>query len=108
MRISDWSSDVCSSDLEERNHPRPAQALAHHDFACGINTVDLKHRLRNVQPDRRNLLHRSSPPAHPADHTAGSWRAVNVISWRLTARKRGLGKADIRKGSAPRLHSAGR
>ena len=46
---------------EERNHPGPAQALAHHHFACGINTVDLKHRLRDIQPDRYNLLHRSSP-----------------------------------------------
>src|SRR3546814_5725471 len=23
MRISDWSSDVCSSDLDDRNHPCP-------------------------------------------------------------------------------------
>src|SRR3546814_20261515 len=27
MRISDWSSDVCSSDLKEQNLPFPAQNL---------------------------------------------------------------------------------
>src|SRR3546814_8279174 len=44
MRISDWSSDVCSSDLrpQEGRHPR---RLAPHDQAerrlCGEGAVDL-------------------------------------------------------------------
>src|SRR3546814_9884738 len=28
MRISDWSSDVCSSDLTEKRTPRPATAAS--------------------------------------------------------------------------------
>src|SRR3546814_15118441 len=38
MRISDWSSDVCSSDLEVR------LAHAHHEILIG----DGEHRLRDV------------------------------------------------------------
>src|SRR3546814_3763217 len=29
MRISDWSSDVCSSDLEPDSLPRPARPVGH-------------------------------------------------------------------------------
>src|SRR3546814_15934830 len=37
MRISDWSSDVCSSDLSSSNHPL-AQAIVCHIKAAGILT----------------------------------------------------------------------
>src|SRR3546814_18076366 len=37
MRISDWSSDVCSSDLSSSNHPL-AQAIVCHTKAAGILT----------------------------------------------------------------------
>src|SRR3546814_6752669 len=32
MRISDWSSDVCSSDLKQERMPRPLQRA--HEAAC--------------------------------------------------------------------------
>src|SRR3546814_10922063 len=34
MRISDWSSDVCSSDLKRRILPSPVQAHHRHDTPC--------------------------------------------------------------------------
>src|SRR3546814_6121147 len=38
MRISDWSSDVCSSDLRARDILRPAEARQQH---MALNHVDL-------------------------------------------------------------------
>src|SRR3546814_9731623 len=35
MRISDWSSDVCSSDLGE-NHRQPLEMPAHHRDVAGV------------------------------------------------------------------------
>src|SRR3546814_1925517 len=47
MRISDWSSDVCSSDLELL-HPDPPRLVAHplgagEDVAHGIEVVGVRH-----------------------------------------------------------------
>src|SRR3546814_5537482 len=42
MRISDWSSDVCSSDLASRNAPRLARIAAE----CGIRMVTIHGRTR--------------------------------------------------------------
>src|SRR3546814_3646577 len=43
MRISDWSSDVCSSDLPHYVYPLPIkQALVFHDYTrCWIGTTTL-------------------------------------------------------------------
>src|SRR3546814_19972358 len=35
MRISDWSSDVCSSDLRQHRHPRPGIGQIAEDVALG-------------------------------------------------------------------------
>src|SRR3546814_18899920 len=37
MRISDWSSDVCSSDLPGRGAPRPAWRIERSAGAGGLN-----------------------------------------------------------------------
>src|SRR3546814_10350948 len=34
MRISDWSSDVCSSDLPEHNRPPPKRRLRMSNHGC--------------------------------------------------------------------------
>src|SRR3546814_16675278 len=51
MRISDWSSDVCSSDLDAGQPPRPGHAIQVIGFPCEIWTVprDRQHR----RPARR-------------------------------------------------------
>src|SRR3546814_7999125 len=55
MRISDWSSDVCSSDLRAqpgRLHPgRPVRRV-------GFAAVQLAGTRRRAQPDRRELQDR--------------------------------------------------
>src|SRR3546814_4638041 len=47
MRISDWSSDVCSSDLPDRKHATGA-GLHHHDPFMGSHRQDLQDRQRRV------------------------------------------------------------
>src|SRR3546814_9692485 len=47
MRISDWSSDVCSSDLGERIHFQPAiECRTHVRHAVGEGEGQLLHRRR--------------------------------------------------------------
>ena len=38
---------------EERQHRVPPQPLRHNHFALGINAVNLKHRLRQIETDER-------------------------------------------------------
>src|SRR3546814_14956780 len=55
MRISDWSSDVCSSDLLERNRAAIGQAMADrvfHDLA--VLAAEL-HQLRHRRPSEAQL-----------------------------------------------------
>src|SRR3546814_19544570 len=87
MRISDWSSDVCSSDLTELQ--RPFQALLqiaadlervslrlpfHHGLAVGIENTDARAALADIQthavccfvPDRRAVRSGAGCCALPA------------------------------------------
>src|SRR3546814_9148766 len=59
MRISDWSSDVCSSDLMTAEPPQAATATSHQpliDPASDENPADESRR----SPAHRPELHRSS------------------------------------------------
>src|SRR3546814_7918761 len=58
MRISDWSSDVCSSDLLVG-----LQRLA---AVIDVGTVASEHRdqNRNQNQDRQIFFHRDIPPTH--------------------------------------------
>src|SRR3546814_13398143 len=81
MRISDWSSDVCSSDLFVR-HYRPelrvvilgsgpeAQALAHQANAFGLQT-------ELMQP--RNAAGGELTLYQPADVPLDKWTAVAAL-----------------------------
>src|SRR3546814_8393382 len=48
MRISDWSSDVCSSDLRERQHAARQEVLASDLHDAGTDPVPLLQRLRGA------------------------------------------------------------
>src|SRR3546814_1117846 len=58
MRISDWSSDVCSSDLLVGLQRRAA--------VIDVGTVASEHRdqNRNQNQDRQIFFHRDIPPTH--------------------------------------------
>src|SRR3546814_9016634 len=51
MRISDWSSDVCSSDLLPANH----------HIASRIDPVNLDNALRKIDPKPDSLSHGRPP-----------------------------------------------
>src|SRR3546814_5682631 len=67
MRISDWSSDVCSSDLRVRSQPKLAVGLAF--VERGIERdIELRRgqplqRPRHVEPRMRVAAHLDSPLA---------------------------------------------
>src|SRR3546814_12855409 len=48
MRISDWSSDVCSSDLSHRLH-RPSNVAARGEDDHGHHVLSVRQRLLNVE-----------------------------------------------------------
>src|SRR3546814_5017798 len=87
MRISDWSSDVCSSDLVEVVDADVADRatiqvrLAHHAHQCGVaavgRAVDARpRRVRDALGDGpahrvgEVVLHRRAPLARSAEHTS--------------------------------------
>src|SRR3546814_1958898 len=55
MRISDWSSDVCSSDLDDRVPARADQLRARHDPRA--LEQHQQHRQQEGEPEREQELH---------------------------------------------------
>ena len=47
--------------LEERQHQAALQLTTNHSLTRGINTMDLKHVLREIKTDRDNFVHRTAP-----------------------------------------------
>src|SRR3954447_13362179 len=54
--------------LEERQDAASGQLPPHDHRASRINPVDLKHRLRDVEPDRHNCFHDGSSSGSASDH----------------------------------------
>src|SRR3546814_16408870 len=55
LRISDWSSDVCSSDLRQGRHPHPRFGRRHADRRRGLHDAQAGfwHRDLRLTPDWR-------------------------------------------------------
>src|SRR3546814_18487524 len=64
MRISDWSSDVCSSDLPENQ-------------SCPFHSVLIHHRLAAVQPHEWLA---APPSARTSSRAAALWREASGCS----------------------------
>src|SRR3546814_17031046 len=91
MRISDWSSDVCSSDLVRRHLPRLG--------AGGRRGVPYRHRLeRRVQ---QQVL--EQPPAHDAEaDDRGTVRHGGGLNSRARTHPcAGDRKTDVERKSVP-------
>src|SRR3546814_7182155 len=60
MRLSDWSSDVCSSDLEALSRPRQREAA--------LSEGDAGHQRQDdgVERQRLGAVHGERPPALPS------------------------------------------
>src|SRR3546814_17665316 len=55
MRISDWSSDVCSSDLDVRVHPQAARRGFAHFRGDLFQAVELAFRFHVERSDERRV-----------------------------------------------------
>src|SRR3546814_3000329 len=84
MRISDWSSDVCSSDLPaEKRSPRHAPSYEKFRFLAKLNTV----RLREADGSLRRLTVEELGRAVTDFGLAGK-----SVTWNAVAKKLGLPK----------------
>src|SRR3546814_7605025 len=79
MRISDWSSDVCSSDLRQMGQitshvlwDRTGQIITRSGGQAGSDEID-------GSPESRHNPHRRCP-AHCATHDSEDKRIANFIS----------------------------
>src|SRR3546814_9391343 len=83
MRISDWSSDVCSSDLRIERHRHPF-ARTQHDLALDQNIASLAP---------------IGAPVHPHEATHRSWNGAQEFKPRYARIPRGRGNEDARCSS---------
>src|SRR3546814_5012601 len=85
MRISDWSSDVCSSDLKRR---QDAEALARLPDGSLLVAFEREHRLRRFPADLggRAEVFDAPPGLAEADINAGIEAMVTLADGRLLAR----------------------
>src|SRR3546814_3717631 len=83
MRISDWSSDVCSSDLEQLNQIAPLAA-------------EREQRAR-VRTLLQNLLHQDREAVEPLAHVGGAAGQINACRRRQRDHR---ARTDITRASA--------
>src|SRR3546814_7394210 len=91
MRISDWSSDVCSSDLAVFNIQTGAEACDHRRFIRGFRTKAVIYRQREKLPRKCGV---SQQQQREAVRTTGN-RNGNPFGFQLQAfvqsKTKGLG-----------------
>src|SRR3546814_5741962 len=89
MRISDWSSDVCSSDLPGGIRAEPAQ----HESRQGLEVAGIRHAVERERPF--DLVHRHAaveqPGAVVAPHRV---RIVLAVALRQIAGDRRRGRSE--------------
>src|SRR3546814_14742778 len=99
MRISDWSSDVCSSDLRKADAGRviqrqlPGQFLTRQHMAFDLRRGDLDHVIdgkRGAQRREGGCCHR----ARSACHNAGG-EHVDITPATMRSEERRVGKARV-------------
>src|SRR3546814_13226546 len=93
MRISDWSSDVCSSDLEQAPG-RPAPARGVFLFGDGIGTLAQTRENAGNRTNRGNARHEDEDDPARAD-AAPDRAAVGARAARSEERR--VGKECVRK-----------
>src|SRR3546814_18799678 len=97
MRISDWSSDVCSADLTLRPVHDVAQRAGAERRRCGARRLEQGIELEaHLAPSEGVEL--GHHPARPATAVA---RQQPVAAARLRSEERSLGHRGVSKCSAP-------
>src|SRR3546814_17788880 len=87
MRISDWSSDVCSSDLDAANYPWVSQALWLYSqmvrwghAAWDAQALEIVRQVFQPQIYRRALIDAGTPLPGAMEKVEGS--KIGRASWR--------------------------
>src|SRR3546814_8638121 len=90
MRISDWSSDVCSSDLRRPRHPRPDVAALAHKICARLSThcVPGRAQILGCQPDGGEVW--------PSSTKRAMSRARKVAIWSRRVGDDAIGRASCR------------
>src|SRR3546814_5855523 len=95
LRISDWSSDVCSSDLEiGGDAPQPARAGDRRDVA-GIPAV--RRRVVGAQKGAARLgdAQQAGDGHRPARIAGGACRGITLVRWYEAAIGEQIGRAHV-------------
>src|SRR3546814_15527135 len=93
MRISDWSSDVCSSDLSSGDHQKPVSRPI---SSCATNSASPQ---RTSSPSF-GVIGAASPPASFATGPTHSWRSrTNEPNFPVSL-KVGLRSEERREGKS--------
>src|SRR3546814_8590399 len=86
MRISDWSSDVCSSDLEGE----AVHGISREELAAGISPLEALTKANELigghtayceggEHDLRWLLHLAQAANIPASFRLGNWKTLSAV-----------------------------
>src|SRR3546814_7038773 len=80
MRISDWSSDVCSSDLAQRAQRLDiGGCLAHHRLGVIADDLDVTHAAAGFEGDDRGFVENDAASADVDDGVHGAEVDGDVI-----------------------------
>src|SRR3546814_2384807 len=103
MRISDWSSDVCSSDLRARHERRGLETREQRvEPGFSLDLPDTKHSTTPIFALRTNprvLGAADNPPATGGSHATGSPPADRARGSESRSDERRVGKECVSKGS---------
>src|SRR3546814_3612526 len=92
MRISDWSSDVCSSDLQDRHVGEAPQAF---ELAFGERGAERGDGIIDPGARKRDHVHIAFDHEHAAG-LAGSGRgAIEIVERAALVEQRGFGRIQI-------------
>src|SRR3546814_7364181 len=101
MRISDWSSDVCSSDLSCDERPAAETEKGEKEARCGKGDRQAKHDLDEATETARRLAERQCETSDDNDDDRddlgdGALHGLQHLLQRLLPRHAGAGGLDLR------------
>src|SRR3546814_14179885 len=92
MRISDWSSDVCSSDLAANRTPSQSQSedqsQTQNPSPAPTWATERTHATTALVAATRSLMHAAATTDLPVDDLATARRAIESVTAELSARAR--------------------
>src|SRR3546814_1540738 len=105
MRISDWSSDVCSSDLMARNAEAPGERRPGHQalYAVAMKGATARKAIARSARDAdmadfrmHGAVHGMAVEREPSAHAGSDGDIAQAVGWRLPPRARA--PAQLRQG----------